>query len=154
MNIIQNNKKNKGGIKKLLTSNITIMRKNLFYTVMMMAVVAVVAMTFIACGGDNDEPGTNYSVVGTWQITEMPEGESDLKVGDLIFITADGKIYDEIDEIGTWGKGGQCYLTDSESYPVPFTAKVLSLTENYMSIDITIYSITFNMKFKRVNTQS
>ena len=128
------------------------MRKNLFYNVMMMAMMAVVSISFTSCGGDSaNDSGTNYSVVGTWQITELPAGESDMKVGDLIVITADGKIYDKIDQLGTWAKGGQCYLTDSEADPVPFTAKVLSLTENFMSIDITIYGITFNMKFKRVS---
>ena len=126
------------------------MKKNLFYTVMMMAVMAVVTTSLTACGGDDDS-GTNYSVVGTWQITELPAGESDMKVGDLIVITADGKIYDKIDQLGTWAKGGQCYLTDSEADPVPFTAKVLSLTENFMSVDITIFGMTFNMKFKRVS---
>ncbi|MBR1697909.1 MAG: hypothetical protein IJ712_06755 [Anaerovibrio sp.] len=123
------------------------MNKIKYFTLAMMAVVA---MTFTACGSDNDEPGTEYSVVGTWQITELPDGESDMKVGDQIVITADGKIYDKIDQIGTWKKGGQCALTDSEEHPVPFTAKVLTLTENFMSVDITIYGITFNMKFKRV----
>ena len=118
---------------------------------LVMAMMAVVAMTFTACGSDDDEPGTDYSVVGTWQITELPEGESDMKVGDIIVITADGKIYDEIDQLGTWKKGGQCALTDSEEYPVPFTAKVLTLTENFMSVDITIFGMTFNMKFKRVS---
>lgn len=127
------------------------MRKNLFYTVMMMAVMAVVTISFTACGGDSDDPGTNYSVVGTWEITELPAGESDMKVGDQIVITADGKIYDKIDQLGTWAKGGQCYLTDSEADPVPFTAKVLSLTENFMSVDITIFGMTLNMKFKRVS---
>lgn len=131
------------------------MRKNLFYTVMMMAVMAVVTISFTACGGsDSDDPldntGPDYSVVGTWQITELPEGKSDMKVGDQIVITADGKIYDKTDQLGTWAKGGQCYLTDSEEYPVPFTAKVLSLTENFMSIDITIFNMTFNMKFMRL----
>ena len=32
------------------------MRKNLFYTVMMMAVMAVVTISFTACGGGDDDP--------------------------------------------------------------------------------------------------
>ena len=116
-----------------------------------MAMMGIIAMTFTSCGGDEDSDTGNYSVVGTWQITEIPEGdESDMKVGDTIILTEDGMIYDKWSELGTWKKGGQCYLTDSEAYPVPFTAKVLSLTENYMSVDITIYEMTFNIKFKRV----
>ena len=32
------------------------MKKNLFYTVMMMAVIAVVTISFTACGGGDDDP--------------------------------------------------------------------------------------------------
>jgi len=125
--------------------------KKYISNIVMLALMAVVSMAFTACGSDSEnERDTDYSVVGTWQITEMPEGESDVKVGDLIVITSDGKIYDEIGQLGTWAKGGKCYLTDSEEYPVPFTAKVLSLTENFMSVDITVYGMSFNMKFKRI----
>ena len=35
------------------------MRKNLFYTVMMMAVMAVVTISFTACGGGDDDPLTD-----------------------------------------------------------------------------------------------
>ena len=122
---------------------------------LMMALIAVVSMTFTACGGDDGDntPGKDYSVVGTWEIIEVPGNEnSGLKVGDIIVITSDGKIYDEIDQLGTWKKGGQCTLTDSEAYPVPFTAKVLSLTETFMSVDISIYAVTFNMKLKRLSS--
>ncbi len=113
--------------------------------------MTILAVSLTACGSD-DEPETNYSVIGTWEITELPDdGESDMKVGDKIILTENGMIYDKWGELGTWAKGGQCTLTDSEEYPVPFTAKVLSLTKNFMSIDITIYGMTFNMKFKRVS---
>jgi len=76
--------------------------------------------------------------------------EVTVKTNAIPIITSDGKIYDEIGQLGTWAKGGKCYLTDSEEYPVPFTAKVLSLTENFMSVDITVYGMSFNMKFKRI----
>jgi len=130
------------------------MKKKIF-DLLTVAMIAIMCFPLSACDGDdgNDEPGKEYSVVGTWQITEIPDnGKSDMKVGDIIVITADGKIYDKIDQLGTWKKGGQCTLTDSEAYPVPFTAKVLSLTENFMSVDITINTVTFNMKLKRVSS--
>jgi len=40
------------------TSKIRQMKKNLFYTVMMMAVMAVVTISFTACGGGDDDPLT------------------------------------------------------------------------------------------------
>ena len=33
------------------------MKKNVFYHVMMLAMIAVVSMTFTACGGDSDDGG-------------------------------------------------------------------------------------------------
>ena len=35
-----------------------IMKKNVFYKVTMMALIAVFAISFIACGGDSDDDGT------------------------------------------------------------------------------------------------
>ena len=41
------------------TRNYRQMKKNLFYTVMMMAVMAVVTISFTACGGGDDDPLTD-----------------------------------------------------------------------------------------------
>ena len=113
--------------------------------------MTILAISLTACGSD-DKLETNYSVMGTWEITELPNDENDdVEVGDIIIIAENGMIYDKVGELGTWKKGGQCALTDSKAYPVTFTAKVLSLTENFMSINITIYGMTVNIKFKRVS---
>lgn len=49
------------------------MKKNFFYTVMMMAVMAVVTISFTACGGDDsDDPLENTSQSGTGTTNKEP----------------------------------------------------------------------------------
>jgi len=46
------------------------MKKNVFYHVMMLAMIAVVSMTFTACGGDSDDDGTPQVPTGPTGSTE------------------------------------------------------------------------------------
>ena len=49
------------------------MKKNVFYHVMMLAMIAVVSMTFTACGGDSDDDGTPQVPTGPTGSTEYVE---------------------------------------------------------------------------------
>ena len=50
-----------------------IMKKNVFYKVTMMALIAVFAISFIACGGDSDDDGTPQVPTGPTGSTEYVE---------------------------------------------------------------------------------
>ena len=54
------------------------MKQNFLYKVMFLAMIAIISMTFIACGGDSDDDGTPQTptgpTAGLRQLTESCEG--------------------------------------------------------------------------------
>ena len=47
------------------------MKRNFLYKVMFLAMIAVVSMTFTACGGDSDDDGTPQVPTGPTGSTEL-----------------------------------------------------------------------------------
>ena len=110
--------------------------------------------------GFNCQPGdVTASPIGVWEIVSMHaasdgstgsgnQGGSDMQPGDWIQICSNGRIYDKVDEVAVWRKGGPYALSDSEAWLVYFTLKIYELSETRFVFDLSIMGniITFELK--------
>ena len=121
----------------------------------------VAALSFTACGGDDDNEGDNNSIVGVWECTSMDysdvlgndgdDDEEQLKVGERLAIKSDGT-YSEPNDSGRWSLNGNhltCISNDEYSIPADFIVSKLTSKELVLTIDYGIFKAT--IKFKRVS---
>jgi len=140
--------------------------KKIYSTVMMLAMM-VAALSFTACGSDDDDVdnGGDASIVGVWECTgidvdaqysEMID-DSSLHIGERVNFKSDGT-YSTNEDRGTWSQkgnkliiNGEVSLGESSSTAVPFeyTITKLSSTELAFYIDLVIVKATY--RFKRVS---
>ena len=136
------------------------MRK-IYSTVMMLAMM-VAALSFTACGGDDDEidnGGGDVSIVGTWECTyfnsdtDYPEVfESTIYEGARVCFQSGGTYYTDYDETGRWSlKGNTLTVTvnDKISIPCDYTITKLTATALEFSLDLGILKASY--KFKRIS---
>ena len=131
--------------------------KKLYSTIMLLAMM-VAAVSFTACGGDDDDKGgTDASIVGVWECTyydmhsNIPNYTKQTDVGDRVRFNSDGT-YSTDKETGKWKKEGNTLtlMLDAEVViPVNYKIEKLTATELELSGDIGI--ISFYMKLKRVS---
>ena len=127
----------------------------------MMLALMVAALSFTACGGDDDDEGDNNSIVGVWECTSMDysnvfgddeyEDEEELKVGERLIIKSDGT-YSEPNDSGRWSLNGNqltCISNDEYSIPALFIVSKLTSKELVLTLDYGLFKGT--IKFKRVS---
>ena len=97
--------------------------KKLYSTIMMLAMM-VAALSFTACGGDDDvdNGGGDVSIVGEWECTNMVYDnnlsglyvESRINIGDRVRFQSDGTIYahfsDGESDTGRWSLRGKTLI--------------------------------------------
>jgi hypothetical protein len=129
--------------------------KKLYSTIMMFAMM-VAALSFTACGGDDDDnEGSDVAIVGVWEVTSCTaqsdfDVEGGIAVGDRIYFNADGT-YRDSEDTGRWSKSGNTItitLNDG-SIPGVFQIKKLTTTELEMLLDYGF--LTATVKCKRVS---
>ena len=128
-----------------------------FHTALAMLALFVAALSLTACGGDDeDEIGDNNSIVGLWEVVSIDfngaDGvESELRVGDRLYINANGT-FNDTEDSGRWTLNGKVltFYTDGE-YQVPAVFEISRLTSNelVLKIDYGIFKAT--IKYKRVS---
>ena len=134
--------------------------KKLYSTVMMLAMM-VAALSFTACGGDDevDNGGGDASIVGMWEctnfdsVTDYPEVfESTINVGTRVCFQSGGTYYTDYGETGRWSlKGNTLTAIVDDKYKIPcdYTIKMLTATTLEFSLDLGI--LKANYRFKRVS---
>ncbi len=133
--------------------------KKLYSTVMMLAMM-VAALSFTACGGDDDEVdngGGEASIVGVWECTyfdfdsDYPEqfDNAGMQIGDRIRFESSGRYqanYKSGDiETGRWTLKGNTLTVaaDVEDISIPFDYKITKLTSTELEF-------TFDMKIMKL----
>ena len=140
--------------------------KKLYSTIMMLALM-VAALSFIACGGDDDEVdngGGNASIIGVWECTqydfdtdypEMFDG-SETQIGDRVCFKSDGTYYTECimqdNETGRWNqKGNTLTMVQNAPYAIPVDYKIEKLTSTVLEFSGDIGICKFFCRCKRVS---
>ena len=131
------------------------------YSKIIMLAMTVAALSFTACGSDDDEVLDDNSIVGVWECISMDysnvfgddedEDEEQLKVGDRVTIKPDGT-YSEPNDSGRWSLNGNkltCISNDDYSIPAVYTVSRLTSKELVLTIDYGFFKAT--IKFKRVS---
>ena len=136
--------------------------KQIYSTILMLALM-VAALSFTACGGDDDEDesGDSNSIVGVWECTSMDysdvlgnDGEDDeeqIKVGERLTFKSDGT-YSEPNDSGRWSLNGNqltCISNDEYSFPAVYIVSKLTSKELVLTLDYGLFKGT--IKFKRVS---
>ena len=145
--------------------------KKVYSTITMLAMM-VAALSFTACGGDDDEidNGGDASIVGEWECTNLDLDkntsglyvESRINIGDRVRFQSDGTIYahfsDGESDTGRWSLRGKTLiidggvrLGDSSSVDVPFEYNVTKLTSTELEFNIDLGILKAFYKFKRVS---
>ena len=143
-----------------------------FYSTVMMLAMMVAALSFTACGGDDDvdNGGGDVSIVGEWECTNLDLDkntsglyvESRINIGDRVRFQSDGTIYahfsDGESDTGRWSMRGNALiidgavrLGDSSSVDVPFEYNVTKLTSTELEFNIDLGILKAFYKFKRVS---
>ena len=146
--------------------------KKLYSNVMMLAMI-VAALSFTACGSDDDDVDNgkvDSSIVGEWECTNLDLDknssglyvDSRINIGDRVRFQSDGTIYahfsDGDTDTGRWSlKGktliidGAVRLGDSSGVNVPFEYNVTKLTSKELEFNIDLGILKAFYKFKRVS---
>lgn len=121
--------------------------KKIYSTIMMLAMM-VTALSFTACGGDDDEDTPEVSICGTWKCVSANYGEWDnddgTQVGDIFYINED-HTYEFVgnnDESGTWSLNGNKFTCTS--YGVSLTATINKLTASTLSYTVDGFGISYS----------
>ena len=132
-----------------------------FYSTIAMLAMMVAALSFTACGSDDDEidngGDSNASIVGTWELIsfDVVKGsnylDDGLNTGDRIIFKSDGTYYSTDGDRGIWKLNGNTLtISDDENlFSIDYQVKKLSSTELRLYVDIEIAAIDY--KFKRVS---
>lgn len=132
-----------------------------FYSTIAMLAMMVAALSFTACGSDDDEidngGDSNASIVGTWELIsfDVVKGsnylDDGLNTGDRITFKSDGTYYSTDGDRGIWKLNGNTLtISDDENlFSIDYQVKKLSSTELRLYVDIEIAAIDY--KFKRVS---
>ena len=119
---------------------------------MMIAMMMIAAVSFTACGSDDDDNGGDATIVGVWEVTSCTvqsdvDVEGGIAVGDKMYFNADGT-YKDSEDTGRWSKNGNTInitLNDG-SIPGVFTITKLTSTELNMILDYGFIKATVTCK--------
>ena len=132
-----------------------------FYSTIAMLAMMVAALSFTACGSDDDEidngGDSNASIVGTWELVsfDVVKGsgyfDGDMETGDRITFKSDGSYFSTGGDRGIWKlQGNTLTISDDDNFfSINYQVKKLSSTELRLYVDIEIAAVDY--KFKRVS---
>lgn len=105
------------------------MKKNVFYHVMFLAMIAVVSMTFTACGGDSDDDGTP-------QVPTGPTGSTEYVDPCLDFGSSQSHVKE-------WMSGSNWELSEHSNEAVLLYMNIQTMTVlNYIFIESKLHMVT------------
>ena len=132
--------------------------KKVYSTITMLAMM-VAALSFTACGGDDDEVdngGGEASIVGMWECTyfdfdsDYPEqfDNAGMQIGDRVRFKSDGTYEADYksgyNETGRWSLKGNTLTVAVNAEPsIPFDYKITKLTSTELEF-------TFDMKIMKL----
>ena len=132
--------------------------KKVYSTITMLAMI-VAALSFTACGGDDDEVdngGGDVSIVGVWECTYFDldtnypsmNADSNMQIGDRIRFKSDGTYETDYvsgyNETGRWFLKGNTLTVAVNAEPsIPFDYKITRLTSTELEF-------TFDMKIMKL----
>ena len=132
--------------------------KRIYFSIMMLAIM-VAALSFTACGGDDDdEINGNVSIVGVWECESAQYGEWDdmleanTKVGDLFIVNSDYtyKIVGHGGDSGTWSQNGKSFtMKPNGTYSVPVTYQISELTPTTLTLSLTSDIFAVKVSFRK-----
>ena len=141
------------------------MRK-IYSTVLMLAMM-VAALSFTACGGDDDEVDNGKveaSIVGVWECTyfnfdtDYPEmfDNSGMQIGDRVRFYSDGTYETDYksghNESGRWSLNGNILTVAANAdLSIPFDYKITTLTSTNLEFTIDIELLKAIYRLKRVS---
>ena len=106
-----------------------IMKNNVFYKVTMMALIAVFAISFIACGGDSDDDGTP-------QVPTGPTGSTEYVEPCLDFGSSQSHVKE-------WMSGSNWELSEHSNEAVLLYTNIQTMTVlNYIFIESKLHMVT------------
>lgn len=137
------------------------------YSTIMMLAMMVAALSFTACGGDDDvdNGGGDASIVGVWECTDLdidaeyPEmiGDATMHIGERVYFKSDGT-YSTDEETGRWTQrgntlimNGEVRLGDNSTTPVPFEYTITKLTSTQLEFFIDLVLVKATYRFKRIS---
>ena len=140
--------------------------KKVYSTVMMLAMM-VAALSFTACGSDDDEVDNGKveaSIVGVWECTyfdfdtDYPEmfDNSGMQIGDRVWCESDGRYSTDYksgdNETGRWSLKGNILTVRANVEPsFPFDYRITKLTSTELEFNIDLGLLKAFYKFKRVS---
>ena len=139
--------------------------KKIYSTVMMLAMM-VAALSFTACGGDDevDNGGGEASIVGVWECTyfdfdsDLPgmNADSNMQIGDRIRFKSDGTYEANYKngetETGSWSlKGNTLTVAADVDISIPFDYKITKLTSTELEFTLDIKFMKLLYRCKRVS---
>ena len=139
--------------------------KKIYSTVMMLAMM-VAALSFTACGGDDDVDNgkVEASIVGEWECTYLDfdkdypglHADAHLNIGDRVRFKSDGTYYanysDGESETGRWSlKGNTLTIAADVEISIPFEYNVTKLTSTELEFNIDLSIMKAYYRFKRVS---
>ena len=140
------------------------MRK--IYSTVMMLTMIFAALSFTACGGDDDVDNgkVEASIVGEWECIYFDYGknysglETDvhLNIGDRVRFKSDGTYYasysDGEYETGRWSLNGNTLTIAADvEISIPFEYNVTKLTSTELEFTIDLNILNAFYRFKRVS---
>ena len=136
------------------------------YPPAMMLAMMVAALSFTACGGDDDVDNGKgeASIVGVWECTyfdfdtDYPEmfDNSGMQIGDRVRFYSDGTYETDYksghNETGKWSLNGNILTVSANAdLSIPFDYKIITLTSTNLEFTIDIELLKAIYRLKRVS---
>ena len=136
------------------------------YSTMMLLAMMVAALSFTACGGDDDVDNgkVDSTIVGEWECTYLDfdkdypglHADAHLNIGDRVRFKSDGTYYasysDGESETGRWSLNGNTLTIAADvEISIPFEYNVTKLTSTELEFNIDLSILKAYYRFKRVS---
>ena len=125
--------------------------KKLYSTIMMLAMM-VAALSFTACGGDNDDDNDNSTlIVGVWECTSANYGslrnaaQNTLIEGDILTFKSDMTYSIK----GNRNTSGSYSVNKDEIIVSGWKYKIINLSSTTLSFSLSLNGLTYSWSFRR-----
>ena len=121
----------------------------------MLAMMMVAALSFTSCG-DDDNGGSNSSIVGVWKVSEVTLSEGlrpILDKGETLYLYKDGT-FKTPSQSGTWVlKGNKLLISAANSLAAEYTVTTLTATNLVLDFELDMSYHVFKATYKFVRVQ-
>ncbi len=117
----------------------------------------LVSIFLISCSSDNDSTSNSDSIVGKWQVVKysIPDYYEPCDYLGWTNILSNGKFedYDQCSNSkssGTWSQKDNLLTLIASDIPIPFTAKIISLSKTTLVLEFDDFGVKETITFKRI----